>query len=204
MSAITPEPLVRVSENEYERLRMKKNIGAELIDNIRLVLQNEDINFTGDLSNSFELFLMRDNAWVASTNKYAGLVDRGLNPGTTVNFDALKDWVRIKLGITDEPELTNVTWKIIRKIAAAGIPPKRYAKKAIKMVIYDHGVPNIKRQTGSKRNKSGKFAKKVKSISKKINRIIKKINRNINKGIRKSIKTLSKTGKYYNKLRKYK
>ena len=90
MSSITSPPVVRISANDYERLRMKMNIGSELIDNIRQILQNEDINFTGDLSNSFELAIFRDKAWVGSTNKYAGLVDRGLNPGVWVSFDVLR------------------------------------------------------------------------------------------------------------------
>ena len=94
--------------------------------------------------------------------------------------------------LAEEPELTNVTWKIVRKIATAGIPPKRYAKKAIKMVIGKHGIPNIRRTAGN-RNKSGKFMKKVKKLIRKAVKVIKKLN-----------KLTTKTGKYYKKLRKFK
>lgn len=183
----------RIPFNEYEILRFQKDLGSELIKNIQKILREDDINFTGDLSTSFSLVMTGGIAWVETDNKYAGLVDRGLNPGTYVNFDAIYDWVRVKLDITDEPELTNVTWKIIRKIATAGIPPKRFAKKAIKMLIGQHGVVSIKRNTGSKRKKSSKFFKRVKRIIRKVNKVIKSMNKGLNK-----------ISKYQKKLRRFK
>lgn len=196
-----------IHENEYEILRFQKDIGSALIENIKKVLREDDIDFTGDLSASFSLVMLGGKAWVESNNKYAGLVDRGMNPGKFVNFDALKDWVRIKLNISDEPELTSVTWKILKKIQSKGIAPKRYAKKAIKMVIGKHGVPNIKRKSGSsksKPNKHGKRMKKVIKTLKSINKIIKKINRKGIKFMKKSNKiinkTLDKTIKYQKRL----
>lgn len=183
-----------VPDNEYEILRFQKDVGSEIILNIRKVLRDEDINFSGDLSNSFKLVMINGKAWIETDNKYALLVDRGLNPGTYVNFDAIKDWVKIKLGIGNEPELTEVTWKIVRKIRSTGIKPKRFAKKAIKMVIGEHGLSNVRRNSGgSNKKKSGKFFKRVKKIFKTINKVIKSINKNLNK-----------TSKYQKKLGRYK
>lgn len=199
------------SQNEYEILRFQKDIGAELIKNIQQILRDEDINFTEDLANSFSLVMIGGQAWVESSNHYAGLVDRGLNPGSDVNFDAIHDWVRIKLGISEEPELTNVTWKIVRKIKAAGIPPKRFGKKAIKMLIAKHGVANIKSTGSGTSKKATNFQKRVKKLVKTLKKIGKKINKSIKKGIRFTRKAnkiinkgVDKTFKYQKKLERYK
>lgn len=181
-----------VPDNEYEILRFQKDIGSEIIINIRQILRDEDINFTGDLSKSFSLVMINGKAWVETDNKYALLVDRGLNPGTYVNFDAIKNWVKIKLNINKEPELTNVTWKIVRKIRSSGIKPKRFAKKAIKMVIGKHGLPNIKRHLGSNKKKSSKFFKRVKKLVKVVNKVIK----SIKKGLNTASKYQKKIGRY--------
>lgn len=172
-----------VPDNEYEILRLQKDVGSEIIANMRDILRDEDINFTGDLAASFSLVLMYGKAWVETDNKYAGLVDKGLKPGTYVNYDALKDWVKIKLGF-EEPELSEVTWKIVRKIRSVGIPPKRYVKKALKMVIGDHGVVTVRRGSKSKKSKGSKLLNKINKVVKKINKIVTKLSRNINKGYR--------------------
>ena len=108
-------PPVQVSANEYEFLRLQKDVGVEIIMNIREILRDEDINFTEDLANSFSLVMWMGKAHGESSNRYAGLVDRGMRKGTWVNYDALHDWVKIKLGI-DDPEAVEVTWKILKKI----------------------------------------------------------------------------------------
>ena len=56
------------------------------------------------MSNSFELVMMTSateanvgTSAVETSNPYANLVDKGMKPGVSVNFDALYDWVRTKL-----------------------------------------------------------------------------------------------------------
>jgi len=171
-----------VPDNEYEILRFQKDVGEEIIANIRDILQDEDINFTGDLSTSFSLVLMYGKAWVETDNKYAHLVDKGLKPGTYVNYDAIKDWVKIKLGF-EEPELTEVTWKIVRKIRTVGIPPKRYIKKALKGVISTHGALSAPSRR-SKRSSGSKTLNKINKMIRKISKIVKKASRTLNKGFR--------------------
>lgn len=215
--SLVPSPTLSTTENQYERFRMQKDIGVELIKNIKKVLRTEDINFTQDLSNSFELIMMTSaiepdvgTTSVATNNPYANLVDKGMKPGVSPNFDAIYDWVRIKIGL-EEPELTPVTWSIIHKIRNKGIEPTHFAKKAIKMVIGKHGVAGTKRNYKSKSKKKHgsfmkkltKFAKNAKKAIKKMKRIIKKIVkiRKINKGLRQ----INKHGvRSINTMRKYK
>tara|TARA_R110001599_G_scaffold266255_1_gene466987 strand:- start:197 stop:859 length:663 start_codon:yes stop_codon:yes gene_type:complete len=220
MSAVT-NSTVSTTENQYERFRMQKDLGVELIKNIKKVLRNKDINFTEDLSNSFELVMMTSatesnvgTTSVATSNPYANLVDKGMRAGKWVNYDALYDWVSTKLwsrtGL-DEKYFADVTWKIMRKIKNEGIDPTHFAKKAIKMVIGKHGVAGTKRNYKSKsKNKSGKYMKKLKKFAKNAKKAIKKMKRVIKKivKIRKINKGLRQVNKYgvkiLNTMEKYK
>lgn len=216
---------VQVSENQYERFRMQKDLGVALITNIKKVLKTEGINFTEDLSNSFELVMniKSGTSAVETSNPYANLVDKGMKPGVSVNFDALYDWVRIKIGL-EEPELTDVTWKILHKIRNKGIDPTHFAKKAIKMVIGKHGVASPRRTykkktkvSGAIEDKRSKYSKaysnaktKVNQSAKKVNKILKKVRKNVTKtsNLRKINKGLRQINKYgvrtLNTLEKYK
>ena len=214
MSAVAKSTL-STTENQYERFRMQKDLGEALITNIKKILRDEDINFTQDLSNSFEIIMMTSSSEpdvgttsVATSNPYANFVDKGMRPGKWVNFDALYDWVRIKLDF-EEPELTAVTWAILKKIHYKGIAPTHFAKKAIKIVIGKHGLAGTKRSYKNK-NKSSPLMKKLKKFAKKVKKAIKKMKRVIKKivKIRKINKGLKKINKYgvraLNTLEKYK
>ena len=217
---------VEVSENQYERFRMQKDLGVALITNIKKILKTEGINFTQDLSNSFELVMNIKSGTTAveTSNPYANLVDKGMKPGVSVNFDALYDWVRIKIGL-EEPELTDVTWKILHKIRNKGIDPTHFAKKAIKKVIGKHGLAGTHRRkykkkttiSGKLADKRGKYAKafssakaKVSKAAKKINKILKKVRHDVTKtsNLRKINRGLRQINKYGSKsvdtMRKYK
>ena len=217
---------VEVSENQYERFRMQKDLGEALIINIKKILKTDGIDFTQDLSNSFELVMNLNTVTsaVETSNPYANLVDKGMKPGVTVNFDALYDWVRIKIGL-EEPELTEVTWKTLHKIRNKGIDPTHFAKKAIKKVIGKHGLAGNPRKKYKKKTKiSGKlpdnrtkWAKRVAKVkakvskaAKKINKVLKKVRKNVTKtsNLRKINRGLRQINKYGSKsvdtMRKYK
>lgn len=179
-----------IKHNQSERERLSKDITTEMKRLIKKQLADDDINFTEDLSNSFELGI-DDNgfATVQSPNRYAGLVDAGTPAGTRVNFDALRYWVENKLGVSPD-ESTNVTFKIYQKIISTGIQPKRYMKKAIKIFIGKYGKVSVHNKITNRRKKSrlqkvlGKIFKHIKAVSKAlkdINRTVKKITKPINK-----------------------
>ena len=221
---------VEVSENQYERFRMQKDLGVALITNIKKILKTEGINFTQDLSNSFELVMNIKSGTTAveTSNPYANLVDKGMKPGVSVNFDALYDWVSTKLwartGI-DEKDFTRITWSILHKIRNKGIDPTHFAKKAIKKVIGKHGLAGTHRRKYKKKAKiSGKLADnrtkwakrvakvkaKVSKAAKKINKVLKKVRKNVTKtsNLRKINRGLRQINKYGSKsvdtMRKYK
>ena len=221
---------VEVSENQYERFRMQKDLGVALITNIKKILKTEDINFTEDLSNSFELVMniKSGTSAVETSNPYANLVDKGMKPGVSVNFDALYDWVSTKLWARtglEEADFTRITWAILHKIRNKGIDPTHFAKKAIKMVIGKHGLAGTHRRkykkkttiSGKLADKRGKYAKafsyakaKVNKAAKKINKVLKKVRKNVTKtkNLRKINRVLRQINKYGSKsidtMRKYK
>ena len=178
VSVSQPNSRAKITDNEYELLRLQKDIGGELIQNMQDILRDNGINFTEDLSNSFSLEMFHNTASVTSNSPYAGFVDRGMMAGTFVNFDALHDWVQVKIGL-EEPELTNVTWAIIHKIHGSGIKPKRYAKKAIKRLIGEHGVASMKRTSKPKTKKAVKQLKTT-SITEDITKLLKKARKVLN------------------------
>lgn len=198
MNSITPAsnisntPIYSVSENAYEILRMKKDMGVEIIDNIKDILQEDDINFTGDLSTSFKLIFSQNDIWIESDNVYANIVDKGMSPGTWVDFDALSDWVRIKLNIPDEM-VNEVTWKILYKIRRHGLEPKYYVKKAIKRFIGKRGMLKIKSspKTSNTRKRDNGILKSINTKIKYIKRTLRKIDK-----ILKPINNIKSSKKY--------
>ena len=136
----------------------------EIITNMRDILREQGIDFTQDLSNSFQFTLnVGGSASVYTQNAYASFVDKGIAGGHKLNFDALQDWVRIKVGL-EEPELTPVTWAIINKIQANGIKPTRFVKKALKRLIGQHGAVSVRRGGGGKRKVVVENVKEVENV----------------------------------------
>lgn len=160
-----------LQDNEKEMGRMLDDMQNKIIHFLKKTIGDQDINFTGDMTKSIKKENTNGVHFVTIDSPYAHLVDKGLSPGTWVNYDSLKKWVYAKIGITEEPELTDVTWKIMRKIQRDGIKPKRFVKKAIKEFIGKYGVSSIRRIGGG-----GKRSGFTKALN-KINRIIKKLNK---------------------------
>lgn len=175
MSLTTP-PVFILSENDYEMLRLKKDVASNFINIVMDTLQEEDINFTGDLSTSMSLVISGNDVAVETNNPYAHFVEFGLPPGKSVNFDALSDWVRIKLNIPDE-FVDQVTWKIWHKIKEKGIEPKRFWKRSILKLIKRTGAKSArkKRVKKSKYTKIFKSLKNIFRMAKRINRFMKKM-----------------------------
>ena len=217
--------------NESEMANFKDNIRDKVIHNLKKVLGDGDINFTGDLTKSIHKETASGIHFVYIDSPYAGLVDKGMSPGTRVNFDKLKAWVIGKLKISDEAtnqfgksfwtgEATDVTYKIFRKIERDGIKPTFFVKKALKKLIGKHGQANLRRSSGG--NKQGKWAKKLKRGLKKAGKVLKKANKVLkkaskkaskkgmkgvklaNKGIKSANRGINKANKYQKKLGRYK
>jgi hypothetical protein len=175
MSVINTNP--EHSNNEQEIERLNKDIQEGIIKNIHQQLVDDDINFTGDLSNSFEAGMDGIFHTVESNNKYAGLVEFGMPAGMYVDWYALRIWVEGKLGIQEGDGLTQVTWKIYHKIKGNGIAPKRFFKKSILKFKGEFGKRNAPRGSRGSRSSSSFSKRSTKALKtlKKINRAFKKV-----------------------------
>ena len=190
-----------LSENESEMGKFKDNIRDKVIHNLKKVIAAGDINFTGDMTKSIHKETQSNIQFVIIDSPYAGLVDKGMSPGTWVNFDKLHARVEGKLKILDNVtnpsgksyytgEATDVTWRILYKIQRDGIKPTFFVKKALKKVIGQFGQANLRRSSGG--NKQGKWAKKLKRGLKKAGKILKKVSKKGMKGVTLSEKLTTK------------
>lgn len=175
MSGLTTLPV-----NLAEIHRLDDDITRELIDNIKKILADSDINFTGNMSKSVIPEIISGIRYVLVDSPYATVVDKGMPPGKNVNFDALKNWVEKKLNIPTDQSV-EVTIKIMNKIKNKGIKPKFFAKKAIKMLVAKRGIIRVSSGSRRKAGRLEKILNKAVKIMRKINRFTKMISRNINK-----------------------
>lgn len=164
--------------NRAELDRMFRDMGVDLMGNMRVQLIDQDKNFSGKLSSSIHLSKDGDTWYVIADSPYSIPVEYGMPPGTLVNYDALLSWVQGKLGISDYDEAREVTYKIRSKILGKGIKPSRFTKKAIKNLIFGKSVKRAKKPT-RKRGRFEKFLKKAKKIARKTQKIAKKTSKNL-------------------------
>ena len=113
--------------NEAEIDRLTDDIAKDLLSQIQWGLESADgqvsgnphgkINFTSELSDSFSVQEIEGYKCVVTDNPYSGFVEYGTPAGNNINLniDDLRAWVFHKLGITDEDENLNVTFKIAKK-----------------------------------------------------------------------------------------
>lgn len=158
--------------------KMLDNMQDKIIHNLKKTIGEQDINFTGNMTNSIHKHSENNTKSVVIDSPYAHIVDKGLSSGTYVNFDALREWVKGKLGI-DEENLTDVTWKILRKINKDGIKPKFFVKKALKKFIGKYGVITPTRMRSNNGSKTLGKINKIIRIAKKISKNINKVSKNI-------------------------
>jgi len=189
------------SYNRNEMDRLVNDIQDGIIKNIHQQLEDADINFTGDLSQSFHKGEDGIFKTVQTDNKYAGFIEFGMPAGTKINYNALRIWVEGKLGISEGDELTQVTWNIYHKIMAHGIQQRRYMRKSILRFIGKHGAKRGRKQDSHvkawKAHQKTTFGYKAKKLFGKINKLVKttkRIKRTINNAT-KPIKTGYKKGK---------
>ena len=175
------------AENIKERKRLINDVAEGIIENIHQQLEDDDTNFTGDLSDSFVVGLEGDFTTVESNNKYSGFIEFGMPAGENIDKEKLKLWVEGKLGFTDEDELNAVTHKIYQKLIKDGIAPRRYFRKSIRKFIGKYGKHSVKSKRSTQASSSGSFNKskpgknlrklisEFKSINKKVKNVMKQV-----------------------------
>ena len=68
---------------------------------------------------------------VASVQKYAEVVEKGLAAGKGIPLDALTGWIQVKLGISSAKEIRQVAFLISRKAKLKGIEGHYMFEKAL-------------------------------------------------------------------------
>ncbi len=173
------------SFNRKESNRLVNDIAESIIDNIHQQLEDDDTNFTGDLSSSFKVGKEGEFLTVESDNKYSGFIEFGMPAGENIDKEKLKVWVEGKLGITGDDELNAVTHKIYGKLIKDGISQRRYFRKSIRKFLGKHAKHTIRAKNASSTQSTGGFKKSqpgknlrklitdFKSITKKASNVMK-------------------------------
>jgi len=165
----------REISNQAEIKRLTMDLAGDLVKKLQSTLEKSDINFTGDLSESIDIEDIGGTISVVINSPYATLVDKGMPAGRAVNYDALKKWVEGKLGITDERELQEATFKIQKKIENKGIQPTFFVKKSIKALISQRGVTKLRNYTRT--IPANKTLTRIARKASKINRLTNKVSK---------------------------
>lgn len=156
-------------KNEQVIDQLVDDIGSDIIKTSRRILRTEDINFTGGLSKKILKYKLGEFKYIVYDSPYAELVEDGMPPGGYVDIGKLREWVRKKLGISDERALGVATGNIFNKIKEKGIEPTRFLDKSLDFVIKRWG----------KKAKSGRIRKT--STIKAVTRAIKTVTKSVNK-----------------------
>ena len=138
------------------------DISDDIIKTSRRILRTEDINFTGGLSDKISKHKSGEFKYIVYDSPYAELVEDGMPPGGNVDIVKLREWVRKKLGITDERGLGVATGNIYNKIINKGIEPTRFLDKSLDYII---------KLWGKKSRHSAPSRISTKNITRKVNKI---------------------------------
>lgn len=166
------------THNEFVINKLTSDISDHIVNTSRNILKTEDINFTGGLSDKIKQYMSGKFSYINFDSPYAQFVNDGMPPGEDVDITRLREWVRKKVGISDEEVLSIVTGRIYKKITNEGIPPTRFLDKAVDVVINIWGKKKRKQFIRTKgRLPAKKTIKILKSVTKAINKINKLVNR---------------------------
>lgn len=165
------------AKNEQVIDQLVNDISDDIIKTSRIILKTEDINFTGGLSDKISKYKIGEFKYVVYDSPYAELVEDGMPPGGYVDIAKLREWVRKKVGITDERALGVVTGNIFNKIRKEGIEPKRFLDKSLDYVINRWGFKKSVTKSTRKTNTVKSAIRAVKTVTKTVNKINKLVKR---------------------------
>lgn len=120
--------------NDFDELEdeILKRMAFKLQNKANENIDNYEINDTGVLRGSSEVSQVRPGTWQVSWNtEYASSIEFGTFPGHMPPLGAIKDWVRRKLQIRDEPRSSRVANSIRWSIFNSGIEGRHFLRDAI-------------------------------------------------------------------------
>ncbi len=84
----------------------------------------------GELAGSGRIEVDEDDIQVLFDAPYAGSVEFGRDPGSRPPLEPILEWVKRRLGITDEKRARRVAWAICDRIEERGIPARPFLRPA--------------------------------------------------------------------------
>jgi hypothetical protein len=117
---------------ELQRQAYHEHLGR-VAQRLREEIESEGVSDTGRLLKSIQID--EEQGTVVMTTSYADFVEEGRSPGSMPPYDAIRRWVRRKLGVRGTRETHDVTWAIMLKIKKRGIPGKHLIERAWKRAL---------------------------------------------------------------------
>lgn len=109
---------------------------AEVAEDARRILDADGVNYTFDTSNGMYATAAADRARlevrgeVGSSGRHARYAHDGRRPGKWPPDRPIRDWLRIKKGVPEGPELNRATYLVRRKIGRQGVRGSRFLDRA--------------------------------------------------------------------------
>lgn len=98
---------------------IEKNLN-EFNQSIRDEFIRKRINDTGEASDSLRIVSRGENTFASVGSDYIEVLDKGRGAGKFAPVQNIQDWVRTKLGITDDKEVKQIAFLVNRKIKNEG------------------------------------------------------------------------------------
>lgn len=121
--------------------------GEEFINSYRELLNKENINTTGNLSNSLSVTTQEqsDNwsVWLSIADYYE-YIENGRLPGKQPPIALIENWIKNK----HLPLERNLSWAIAKSIAKKGIPGKHILERSLDII-----EPNLDKEIDIQTNK---------------------------------------------------
>lgn len=113
------------------------NLILKNLDEFNQMIKDEmvrkGINDTKEASNSLKSVQKDDKTFQSVGVDYIEILDKGRSPGKFAPVDNIQEWVRSKLGITDDREIRSVAYLVNRKIAREGTGIYRNNSKGLEI-----------------------------------------------------------------------
>lgn len=116
---------------------------GEVEGDARRILDAEGINYTFDTANGLYAEAEADRAAfvvdgeVGSRGRHARYAHDGRRPGKWPPDKPIRDWLRVKKGVPEGPELNRATYLVRRKIGRRGVRGSRFLDRAFEARLGD-------------------------------------------------------------------
>jgi hypothetical protein len=125
------------------------NIGNVLVEQIKSVMSDKRIDNTKKTSGSIHKQSSENNLKILGYSPPIEQLEKGRPPGKFAPVEPIREWVRTKLGISDEKEIKSVGFLVNRKIAFEGTNIYIDNSKGLELKnVQQNGIDLIKSQIG--------------------------------------------------------